>query len=426
MTGKFHTSWGEFGGFKHPNALRYETALAIANGARCSIGDQLHPEGLMDPATYELIGKAYREVAIKEAWCSDTTGVADVALLSLESLRASEAENCEDRTGKSDTGAVRMLLEGHFLFDVIDTEADFGRYKVIILPDRVTLRGELLAKLQSFRAGGGKTLATGRSGMNEAGDAFAADFGVEWLGENEFQPDYFRPLFPLRSLEPSSYIFYSQGQRVRLKGGRELGVRENPYFNRDTFAFCSHQHTPNSGEYGGPGMVESALGIYIAWNVFEDYASKGSLAQKETVLHALDLLLGNERSLRTDLPTQGVTTLQRQERKIVDASEGEDASDRGSDAARADGRDRAAWPDGGQTRFIHHLLYASPVKRGSVEVIEDIVPLYDVNVTLRLPMPAKRVYLAPQLENLPFALNGNEVTYRVPKLECHQMVVVDV
>ena len=26
MTGKFHKSWGEFGGFKHPNALRYEVA----------------------------------------------------------------------------------------------------------------------------------------------------------------------------------------------------------------------------------------------------------------------------------------------------------------------------------------------------------------------------------------------------------------
>ena len=40
MTGKFHTTWGEFGGFKHPNALLYETALSLANGAKCSIGDQ--------------------------------------------------------------------------------------------------------------------------------------------------------------------------------------------------------------------------------------------------------------------------------------------------------------------------------------------------------------------------------------------------
>lgn len=43
MSGKFHTAWGEFGGYKHPNALRYETALSLANGARCSVGDQLHP-----------------------------------------------------------------------------------------------------------------------------------------------------------------------------------------------------------------------------------------------------------------------------------------------------------------------------------------------------------------------------------------------
>ncbi|WP_082053725.1 beta-galactosidase trimerization domain-containing protein, partial [Gordoniibacillus kamchatkensis] len=228
MTGKFHTSWGEFGGFKHPNALRYETALSLANGARCSVGDQLHPEGLMDPATYELIGKAYREVAAKEAWCTGTASVADVALLSVESLKTSEAENHEDRTAKPDAGAVRMLLEGHVLFDVIDTEADFGTYKVIILPDRVALGSELLAKLQSFWAGGGKVLATGRSGLNEAGDAFAADFGVEWLGVNPYRPDYFRPHFKLRSLEPAAYICYTEGQwngSASIRTGRITSAR---------------------------------------------------------------------------------------------------------------------------------------------------------------------------------------------------------
>lgn len=42
MTGKFHTTWGEFGGIKHPNALRYECAAMLANGSKCSVGDQLH------------------------------------------------------------------------------------------------------------------------------------------------------------------------------------------------------------------------------------------------------------------------------------------------------------------------------------------------------------------------------------------------
>lgn len=37
MTGKFHTAWGENGGFKHPNALRYEVALNCVYGDRKSV-----------------------------------------------------------------------------------------------------------------------------------------------------------------------------------------------------------------------------------------------------------------------------------------------------------------------------------------------------------------------------------------------------
>src|SRR5690606_17227759 len=113
--------------------------------------------------------------------------------------------------------------------------------------------------------------------------------------------------------------------------------------------FCSHQHTPNSTNYGGPGMVESDNGIYIAWNVFEDYATKGSIVLKETVLHALKLLLPEKRIV-TNLPAQGVTTLTEQK---------------------------------DHNRYVNHLLYASPVKRGNgIEVIEDITPIYDVEVSI--------------------------------------------
>ncbi|MBW7462402.1 beta-galactosidase, partial [Paenibacillus sepulcri] len=100
--------------------------------------------------------------------------------------------------------------------------------------------------------------------------------GASWLGENPYKPDYFRPHFELPALGSAAYIFYSQGQRIALgSGGTELGHREDPYFNRDIFTFCSHQHTPTSGSIAGPGMTENKNGIYLAWNVFEDYATKG-------------------------------------------------------------------------------------------------------------------------------------------------------
>lgn len=391
MTGKFHTNWGEFGGFKHPNALRYETALSIANGARCSIGDQLHPLGEMDPATYALIGEAYREVKAKEAWCVDTRNVADVALLSLEVFAKKESKV---KTGATDAGAVRILLEGKVLFDVVDTESDWSGYKVLVLPDDVRIDEALLGKLKAFLAGGGKLLATGCSGLDPEGKAFKLDFGLRYIEPNPYKPDYFRPNFELKSLAPSTYVFYSQGQRVELTAsGTELGRRVQPYFNRDAFAFSSHQHTPYDPEKSETGMAEGPDGIYIAWNVFEDYATMGSITLKETVLYALDRLLGESRTLTTSLPAQGVVTVQEQP---------------------------------AHNRLVVHLLYASPVRRGvKTEVIEDIVPLYDVDVSVSVAEPAKRVYLAPQDADLPYEQKDGRIRFTVPKLDCHQMIVIE-
>lgn len=326
MTGKFHTSWGEFGGYKHPNALKYETALSLANGARISIGDQLHPTGLMDPATYALIGEAYKEVEAKEAWCQDVTSIAEVALLSAEAAGRSGSAGPQ-----ADPGAVRILLEGHYLFDVVDLDSDLSSYSVVILPDVIAIDEALKAKLAAYIAKGGKILATGRSGLSPDGSRFELDFGVKPLGDSAFKPSYFRPDFELPSLGNASFVIYADGQEVELNpSGIQLGSRENPYFNRDIFTFCSHQHTPSDLRDAGPGMVEGPAGIYAAWNLFEDYALKGSLPVKEIMHYALDRLL-NRKQACTNLPAQGVTTLQAQQ---------------------------------AENRWIHHLLCAAPVRRG--------------------------------------------------------------
>ncbi|MFD2611677.1 alpha-amylase family protein [Paenibacillus gansuensis] len=391
MTGKFHTSWGEFGGYKHPNALRYEVALSLANGAKCSIGDQLHPSGTMDEATYRLIGAAYREAEQKEAWCTGVTNVADVALLSPESLHSSDSPELASRLALSETGAVRMLLEGHILFDVADRETDLTPYRAVILPDEVQVDSDLQAKLSAYLAQGGKLLATGSSGLRQDGTGFAFDFGVAWKGSNPYRPDYFKPAFDVSLWGPASYIMYGQGQDVALTSGEVLGYREHPYFNRETFTFCSHQHTPSTGEPAGPGMVEGADGVYIAWNLFEDYAIKGSLILRETVLYALGKLLGRH-TLTSTLPAQGIVTLQHQAK---------------------------------ENRYVNHLLYASPVKRGDgIEVIEDIVPLSDIQVTAELPGEAAAVTLEPQGTALPFDQQGTTIRYTVPSVECHQIVVI--
>ncbi len=391
MTGKFHGTWGEFGGFKHPNALRYEVSLAAANGAKSSIGDQLHPQGEMDMATYRLIGAAYQELEEKEEWLDNVKPVADIALFSCQAYSSFVESGQGERNPNSDAGAVRMLLEGHYLFDVIDAESDMSRYKVVILPDCERITPALREKLDPFLEKGGKILASGKSGLWEDSDTFAFDFGADYLRESPCMPCYFRPDFEMQGLFDTAYVLYSQAEMISLSAGVSLGRQEVPYFNRTAEHFCSHQHTPDSGEAAGPGMVQGKDGIYIGWQVFSEYAEHGALISKRMVQHALDVLLGDGKTLETTLGAQGVATLMEQE-----------------------------------GRYVSHLLYAVPVKRGSgVEVIEDITPVHDVSVRLRLPKAIKRVYLAPQREEIPFTQKDGTVEFTVAKVCCHQMVVLE-
>ena len=75
MTGKFHTSWGDFHSFKNLAALQYEVFRMLAMGAKCSIGDQLHPTGRIDSHVYDLIGAVYAEVERKQPWCAGARAV---------------------------------------------------------------------------------------------------------------------------------------------------------------------------------------------------------------------------------------------------------------------------------------------------------------------------------------------------------------
>ncbi|MBB6672665.1 alpha-amylase family protein [Cohnella nanjingensis] len=392
MTGKFHTSWGEFGGYKHPNALRYETSLSLANGARISIGDQLHPEGHMDEATYALIGEAYAEVEAKEPWCVDVEAVADIAVLSVEAVTGGNPNPHGDKTGDPDAGVVRMLLEGKLLFDIVDLEADFAKYKVLVLPDRCPVDERLHGKLQDFLRGGGRVLATGDSGLNTEGTAFALNLGSRYIGDSACRPSYFRPGFPIAGLPAASYVMYSEGKEIATAdGGTVHGERENSYFNRDVFSFCSHQHTPSTLQSAGPAMTEGRDGIYFAWQAFSEYAEKGSLVLREAVLYALNRLLPNK-TLTTNLPAQGIVTLQKQE------------------TAR---------------RWVQHLLYASPVRRGDgIEVIEDLLPIRQIDVTVRVPSDVAAVTLEPAGVAIPFEQSDGQVRYTVPELVCHQMVAL--
>ncbi len=393
MTGKFHRAWGEFGGYKHPNALRYEAALANLCGARCSVGDQLHPDGCFDSATYNLIGKAYAEVEAREPYLDGTRILADIGLLSAETCRGVSPNPLPDGSIHQDLGANRILLEGHYLYNVIDPDEDFSAYRLIILPDSIELpAGALRDKLTAYLAGGGKLLLSGRSGTD--GDAFAFDLGLRFDGENPLRPTYLRPHTELAPNGRADYIMYSRGYRITLTdafAGSVLADRVDSYFNRTAEHFCSHQHTPYDREKHAPAVVVTDRIAYIGWDIFTEYAEHGSIHLKSLALNVIDAILGEDKTLSTNLPSCGVTSLAR-----------------------------------GNGRLVHQLAYAIPKVRGNgVEMIEDLPTVSDVQVTLRTDKAPTRVYTVPQNRDIPHTYTDGQLTYTVPTFTCSTMVVVE-
>ena len=72
---------------------------------------------------------------------------------------------------------------------------------------------------------------------------------------------------------------------------------------------------------------------------------------------------------------------------------------------------------------LAHLLYGPPLQRGNCLVIEDLVPLYDVPLAVRVPETISRAYLVPGGADLPLAHRDGSVAVTVPVVQCHQAVV---
>ena len=385
MTGKFHEGWGEFGGFKHPNALKYEVALSLAFGAKCSIGDQMHPHGYLDEATYSLIGQAYAIAEEREPYCYDIERVTDIGVLAEEVVGVNK--NC-----KSDTGASRILFEGKYLFDFIDLECDFSKYKLIILPDNIKCVGEVKEKLDAYVSGGGKILASGSSATDENGN-FVYDFGVKFCGVSENQPSYFYPSYNALGLPPTSYVIYDKFFNVEPAGAEIQGYNRKSFFNRSYERFCSHLHTPSSDVDSTPAIAYGKNGAYIAWNVFTEYATKGSYINKDTVIRVLERLLGESKSLETTLPSAGVVTLNDQPK---------------------------------EKRLVLHTLYAIPIQRGTgIQVIEDLTPVYNTEFKIRTDKPIKRAVLVPEGVEIPLDKNCGVYSFTIPEFTSSQLVALE-
>lgn len=388
MTGRFHKSWADFGGFKNEPALEYECFTMLSLGAKCSIGDQLHPRGRLDKTVYNLIGSVYKRVAEREEWCKNAKPLSDIGVL------ISTSFSNEWKTD-SDEGAMRILSESHYQFLFIDSKEDLNRYKLIIAPDRVNIDEELARRLREYLSNGGKLILSYKSGL--IGNRFVLDeLGIEYLGDSDYYPDYFRVLPPIdKGIEPAEYVMYERGTKIQPKEGTQvLAETLQPYFNRTWEHFSSHAQTPPDKKSPYPAVTKRGNVIYISYPIFRAYILNGNLIYKKLVKNCIDLLLDNPLVV-SNLPSTARVTVNLQ---------------------RLEGRQR---------KIVHILHYIPERRCKSIDIIEDVIPIYNVRLRVKTDTPPVRCYLAPEMKEIDFMYNNGYTEFTVQEVRGYQIVVLE-
>ena len=367
MTGKFHHAWGEFGGFKNKEALRYELADMVSIGASMSVGDHLHPSGKLDESTYNIIGYAFKYVDKIEKYSQNTEAYTDLAIW------LSHLDSC-------DMGCSRLLQIMHLEYDVIDNGDNLSKYKCIILPDKVSLTDNDKKAIEEYVSKGGKVIASYESGFN--------GLGLEMIGKSEYDLDYIK--CDIDEIT-TPFLSYSSAYRVKSSGEVLAQVYE-PYFNRTGRHFCGHKNTPNKlepAEY--PALTKTENVLYFAHPVFEAYNKSGNYALQRYVVNAIEGFYNKCIRVKNFLSCGRLRI-----RKSIDKS------------------------------FLAlHLLYAPPINRGNVCLLEDFPRVDGIEIEIDVNEKIKSIKSQPDNVEIPFVQEGKTVKLTVDGLQLHKLIVLE-
>jgi hypothetical protein len=386
MTGRFHTTWGDFGGLRNRAALEFECFQALAHGAAISIGDQLHPRGRLDPAVYARIGEVYAQVERYEPWCFDTVALADIAVLS------ANIDPWETIINESDRGALHVLEQLKQQFHFVDTGADLAPYAVVILPDAVPVDAALAGRLRDYLAAGGSLLISDRSGLDAATGDFALtdQIGVRYQGPAPFAPDYLalEPALADR-IEPMSHICELPGALITAAPGAEVLARSGaPYFNRTWRHFNSHQYTPMDAVTDEPLIVQNGRALYVARPLFREYAESARRVHKQVLANCLARLLPRPCVGANNLPSTAIVTVRRQQADLM----------------------------------VHVLHYVHQRRGQGLDVIEDVLPLHDVTLSVRAARRPDSVLLLPDAQPVEWEWQDGYVRLTLPRVDGYALV----
>jgi len=380
MSGKFHKDWGEFGGFKDPQAIKYEAASMIAFGASCNFGDHLYPSGVMDMSTYRNIGVAYEFVEKIEEYGPGGMPVSKLGMwLTLDNA--------------ADNGVVKMLLDIHYDFIIAD-EKNLSGLELLIIPSRTCINGNQAEIINNWIINGGKLLVIEQGALDIKKEKFLFNVGADFAGFSPFRIDYTQvnPVLGSNMIE-SPFLNYRAGLRSNITTGKTLAHIKEPFFDRTYAQYSGHRDTPyrpENSEY--PAVVQNGQIIFLAHPLDKLYFENGVKLHRDLFKNAIDQLYQSPMLSVKNLPSSGRVSFLKQESK---------------------------------NRYVVHLLYTVPISRGDVMVVEDFLPVPNVEIEVDVPEIITSVRQIPEGIKLEFQRKGEKILIKVPTFIMYTGIVIE-
>ena len=394
MTGRFVTAWADFGGLKLPQQLDVELASIVANAARCDIGDQMPPEGRLDPAVYHVIGKSFGRIKALEPYLEGAAPVTEAAML----IPAVPFDRLRDDYLY---GMTKLLLEARLQFDLVEPGQEWERYGLVVLPDGFRPDAATVVRLHAFVERGGALIVCHEAGLAAGATTSWLDrYGLTYAGASPFKPAYLVPQVNFTGDIPSyEYALYEGASQWRAAAPAvSLAALGEPQFQRSAERFTSHKQTPFDHVTGYTIMASSGRVGLLAFPIGQSYYRHGYWVYRAAFEHLLNEVLP-ARLVHSNAPRSTEITVTQQ-------------------------KNAAGRPE----RFLIHVVNFSPVRKAPPhpEFHDDPIPLTDVTVRLNLPLKIAAARALVTGETLKARIDGRGVEITLARVAISEVVCLEV
>lgn len=382
MTGRFY-NWGDFGGLRTANSLKFDLFYGLAHGLRPNIGGHFHPSGEQEQAVFDRIREVYSELRQYDPWYEDAAPAADIAMVC-------SGDSKDWHTIEPIRSCVRMLEELKMQFDIVlaDCEKPWSQYKVLILPEQIAVTDLLAERIRTHIAAGGAFFACGQ----EAAEKFGSELGIRCLGDCGLDPVYFRMHGDFDADLPNMNLsLYAKAVNAETTSAICSSHLVKPYYNRAWTGTHAIYYTPPQEETPMPFITVNGKCVWCAGDLFTGYAQRGALHLRDIFRNVLTELLPEPLIRVGKLPACV---------RLVMTEQAE--------------------------RINLHLIAYSPEKRANSTVVEDPAAVLNGEFSVRTAgRKINRAYLAPDRTPVDFKTVGDYTLIKLPPFEGYALVTLE-